>query len=136
MNQNHKNGVNSRGQRNLEIDLRGVCGELAVCKHFNSYPDFIIGPHFSGYDLTVNNVRIDVKTTKYDPGYIQAHLKKKPTDCDVFMMVHDANPNFRIVGWISSSDLLQQSNIKDTGYGEKYIMEGAMLRSIDEFCDA
>jgi hypothetical protein len=35
MNQNQRNGVTSRGLRDITIDMRGVCGELAVCKKKN-----------------------------------------------------------------------------------------------------
>lgn len=132
MDQNQANGMISSGPRSLEIDLRGVSGELAVCKKYNVYPDFVIGPHYSGYDLVYNNLRIDVKTTKYKHGYLQAKLKKKASDCDVFILVQDSSPHFNLEGWTSSVDFLTQDNIKNTGWGDKFTLQADQLRPMDE----
>jgi len=133
MNQNQQNGIISNGQRRLEIDMRGVCGELAVCKKYNAYPDMMIGPHYSGYDLTVNHKKIDVKTTKYNPAYLQAKLKKKPKDLDAFILVHDASPTFTLLGWMIADNLLMQEYVRNTGYGEMYTMESNELWTMDTF---
>lgn len=133
MNQNQRNGVTSRGLRDLTIDMRGVCGELAVCKKYNAYPDFVIGPHYSGYDLSINDIKIDVKTTKYNPGYLQAKLKKNVKDCDAFILVHDASPIFTLLGWAKSEELISDTNIKDTGYGPNYNIDSSSLTSMDFF---
>jgi len=133
MNQNQRNGVTSRGLRDLTIDMRGVCGELAVCKKYNAYPDFVIGPHYSGYDLSINDVKIDVKTTKYNPGYLQAKLKKNVKDCDAFILVHDASPVFTLLGWARSEELISETNIKDTGYGPNYNMDSSSLATMEFF---
>tara|TARA_R100000664_G_scaffold7469_1_gene12592 strand:- start:6770 stop:7237 length:468 start_codon:yes stop_codon:yes gene_type:complete len=130
--QNQKNGVISRGPRKLEPDINGAGGEIAVCKYFNRYPDTTIGPHFSGYDLKVKGNRVDVKTTSYDPGYLQAKIKKDPKDCDVFVLVHVSFPVFTILGGASSSQLLQDINIQDMGYGAKYVMEQSQLNSMEQ----
>ena len=128
--QNQTNGVISRGQRKLEPDINGAGGEIAVCKYFNRYPDFSIGPHYSGYDLKVQGKKVDVKTTSYDPGYLQAKTKKNPSDCDVFILVHVSFPTFTILGGARSSDLLQSINLQDMGYGPKYILEQSQLSSM------
>jgi len=133
MDQNQANGMISSGTRSLEIDLRGVSGELAVCKKYNVYPDFIVGPHYSGYDLVVNKIKIDVKTTKYYNGYLQAKLKKNVNDCDVFILVHDDSPRFTLLGWIRSVELLTKENIQNTGYGDKYTLVVDQLRPMQEF---
>lgn len=127
MNQNQVNGITSQGQRNIEIDMRGVCGELAVCKKYNAYPDFVIGPHYSGFDLVVNGTKIDVKTTKYAQPYLQSKVKKKAIDCDVFVLVHDQQPNYTLIGWMLSDNLLQDENIRDTGFGNHYTMTAEEL---------
>tara|TARA_Y100001951_G_C11247957_1_gene244574 strand:+ start:221 stop:688 length:468 start_codon:yes stop_codon:yes gene_type:complete len=129
--QNQTNGVISRGPRKLEPDINGAGGEIAVCKYFNRYPDLSIGPHFSGYDLKVKGKKVDVKTTTYDPGYLQAKTKKNPSDCDVFILVYASFPRFTILGGAQSADLLQQVNIQDMGYGAKYILEQSQLQSME-----
>ena len=128
--QNQTNGVTSQGPRKLEPDINGAGGEIAVCKYFNRYPDLSIGPHYSGYDLKVKGNKVDVKTTSYDPGYLQAKTKKKVDDCDVFILVHVSFPTFTILGGARSSDLLQDVNIQDMGYGPKYVLEQSQLSSM------
>ena len=129
--QNQNNGVISRGPRKLEPDINGAGGEIAVCKYFNRYPDLSIGPHYSGYDLKVRGKKVDVKTTTYNPGYLQAKTKKNPNDCDIFLLVHVSFPTFTILGGAKSTQLLQDVNMQDMGYGPKYIMEQSQLQSME-----
>jgi hypothetical protein len=132
--QNQKNGAISRGQRKLDPDVNGMGGEIAVCKYLNSFPDLSVGPHYSGYDLTVNGKKIDVKTTTYNPGYLTAHPKKQVNDCDIYILVYAALPRFTIQGWVTSANLIQDSNLKDTGYGSRYTLESSQLRKIEHLC--
>ena len=133
MMQNQTNGVISRGTRKLDPDINGMGGEIAVCKYLNSFPDLSIGPHYSGYDLTVNDKKIDVKTTTYNPGYLTAHTKKQVNACDIYILVYAALPRFTILGYEYSANLIQECNLKDTGYGMRYTLESTQFKPIEEF---
>ena len=128
--QNQTNGVISHGPRKIEPDINGAGGEIAVCKYFNRYPDLSIGPHYSGYDLKVKGKKGDVKTTSYNPGYLQAKSKKNPNDCDIFILVHVSFPTFTILGGATSTQLQQDVNLQDMGYGPKYTMQQSQLSSM------
>ena len=128
---NQQSGVISRGKRKLDPDINGMGGELAVCKYFNRWPDLSIGPHHSGYDLKVKGKRVDVKTTTYDPGYLQAKPTKKVTACDIYILVHAEFPNFEILGGAASRHLISRVNLKDMGYGACYTLEQSQLTPLE-----
>ena len=130
--QNQQNGTNSNGIRKLDPDINGVGGEIAVCRYFNRYPDLTIGPHYRGFDLKVRNTKIDVKTTTYLPGYLQAKTNKTSKDCDMFILVHADFPTYTIIGGIRAEEFLQDWNIKDMGYGNKYIIESSALKPLPQ----
>jgi hypothetical protein len=129
--QNQTNGVYTRGPRKLDPDINGMGGEIAVCKYFNRFPDLTIGPHFSGYDLKIKGKRVDVKTTTYSPGYLQAKNTKKMDACDIFILVHAEFPRFEIIGGVTAADLIHDGNLKDTGFGTCYTLEESQLQPIE-----
>ena len=83
----------------LDPDIIGTGGEIAVAKYFKTYPDLSIGPHRRGYDLQVNGTTIDVKTTTFNPGYLQAKLNARIEDADIYILVHAHFPEFTIIGF-------------------------------------
>jgi hypothetical protein len=89
--QNLANGTNSDAVAKPENDINGFAGELAVARVINSYPDLSIGPHRRGYDLKMRgkrgeDIRIDVKTTKHNPGYLIAKKWREVTDYGMGMV--------------------------------------------------
>ena len=131
--QNLDNGTNLSAKSSADNDINGFAGELAVARVINGYPDFSIGPHRRGYDLKMRgnngeNFRIDVKTTKHNPGYLIAKHWRKVEDCDMYVLVSGTMPRYEIQGWVYSVELINQSNLSDMGYGEHYHMERSQLR--------
>ena len=128
--QNSKNRVKSNGKRTLDVDINGIGGEIAVCRYLNRFPDLSIGPHHRGYDLVAKNKKIDVKTTTYNPGYLQAKINARIEDADIYILVHAHFPEFTILGGASADQLINQSNVRDMGYGQKYVLEQSQLQSL------
>ena len=128
---NQRNGAISNGKRKHDRDINGMGGELAVCKYFNRWPDLSIGPHYSGYDLKVKGKRVDVKTTTYDPGYLQANKNKSVNACDIYILVHADFPNFEIIGGALSRHLISRANLNDYGYGMCYMLEQSQLTPLE-----
>ncbi len=131
--QNLTNGTNSSAKSDPDNDINGFAGEIAVARVINSYPDFSIGPHRRGYDLKMRgkkgqDVRIDVKTTRHQAGYLIAKKWRKVDDCDMYVLVSGTMPRYEIQGWVWSVELINPSNISDNGYGEHYHMERSQLR--------
>lgn len=129
--QNQKNGTNFRKQK-LDPDINGMAGEIAVAKYFNRFPDLSIGPHRRGYDLIITGRKVDVKTTTYNPGYLQCKTHKKIQDADIYLLVSADMPHYTIQGGATSHDLLRKTNIKDTGYGAFYTLEQDQLQSVQQ----
>jgi hypothetical protein len=67
--------------------------------------------------------KIDVKTTKYQNGKLLAVLKKKEEDTDVYVLMLGEFPTYRYAGWAWASELIDERNIKNLGYGPTYVME-------------
>ena len=132
--QNQKNGLTTQktNKKSYDPDVNGMAGEIAVAKYFNRFPDLSVGPHYSGYDLMIAGKRVDVKTTKYNPGYLQAKTKKKLEDADIYILVSADVPHFTIQGGATAQQLIQSHNIKDTGYGPCYTLEQDQLTPLKE----
>ena len=129
--QNQKNGKSIRKQK-LDPDINGMAGEIAVAKAFNRFPDLSVGPHRRGYDLIITGRKVDVKTTTYNPGYLQAKLNKRFEDADIYLLVTADLPHYTIQGGATAQDLLRTTNIKDTGYGQFYTLEQNQLQSVQQ----
>tara|TARA_R100001463_G_scaffold48759_4_gene98126 strand:- start:1093 stop:1569 length:477 start_codon:yes stop_codon:yes gene_type:complete len=134
-NQNQKNGTSSSAQSKLANDVNGFGAELAVAKSLNCWPDLSIGPHRRGFDLTYiykgKKIRIDVKSTKMNPGYLMAKKWRKLEDCDVYVHVSGTSPRYVIHGWAWSKELISPVNLSDMGFGEHYHMEPSQLREFN-----
>jgi len=126
------NGIKNKRMGNQPdwiTDLDGIGGELAAAKYFQVYPDTAIVLNLPTYDLlTRSNKRVDVKTTKHKAGQLLATLKKKTDDCDIFVLVVGEFPEYTLVGWSPSEDLIKQANIKDLGHGKGYALSQSQLR--------
>jgi hypothetical protein len=116
-----------------ETDLEGICGEFAFCKAVNLYPDMSISPRKGGDDVLFNGKKIDIKTTKYKSGKLLARKSKSETPSNVYVLIVGQRPNYNIVGWCSSADLIQDKNLIDLGYGKTYGLEQSVLKPIESF---
>jgi hypothetical protein len=116
-----------------ETDLEGICGEFAFCKAMNLYPDLSISPRKGGDDVLFNGKKMDIKTTKYKSGKLLARRSKSETPSDIYVLIVGQRPDYNIVGWCSSSDLIQDKNLIDLGYGKTYGLEQRVLKPIESF---
>ena len=116
-----------------ETDLEGICGEFAFCKSMNLYPDLSISPRKGGDDVLFNGKKIDIKTTKYKSGKLLARRSKSETPSDVYVLIVGQRPDYNIVGWCYSTDLIQDKNLIDLGYGKTYGLEQHVLKPIESF---
>ena len=125
-NQNVDNKI--PGHHKISHDVRGMAGEIAVCKFYNKFPDLRIGPNKLGHDLTLGELRVDVKTTKYVTGYLDVSLKHKPTSNFIYILVTEEDPHYKMVGWQWSDYVIQEANYRDGSYKT----EQDTLRHMDE----
>ena len=132
-NNNRNNNVkNSKvGEQSNEFtDLEGIGGEVAFCKMVNAFPDFSIHVRNATEDkgdLVVNNVTIDVKTTKYKNGKLLAVPWKK-SNVELYVLMVGEFPTYTYKGSMFAKDLLIPERIGNLGRGDTYIAEQKDLK--------
>ena len=125
-NQNRTNRI--EGDPSIYNDVMGMAGEIAVCKYYGVYPDLRIGPNRLGHDLKLEDLRIDVKTTKWREGYLCVGLNHKPIPHFIYLLVSQDGKNYTLQGWQWSEIIIQPQNRTKSGYR----MEQSQLRDINE----
>ena len=127
---NNKVTDKQMGKQNpIEIDEDGLLGEFAVAKYLNVFPDFSISPRSGGADLIRNNKKIDVKATRYKSGNLVIHIDKKADEVDLYILaIIQENKSVDIVGWIESTEAIQEINIGDLGHGKGYVIPQSKLK--------
>ena len=114
------NKISSESQ--LDTDLHSVGSEIAFCKRFFLYPDLDVDPR--PYDVMLpNGITVDVKQTKLERGRLLCETRKRNYPADIYFLVIGTFPKYRMVGWASKQELLQDFNLVDLGYGPSYGME-------------
>lgn len=118
-----------------ETDLEGFAGELAFCKLFNVMPDFSLKVRSSDKgtdhgDAVVNGKTIDIKTTKYKTGRLLTPKHKK-INCNYHALIVGQFPEYEFRGFIKTETLMQESNLKDLGYGLTYCVEQDKLVELE-----
>jgi hypothetical protein len=131
-NQNKDNKLNKDDNKSeaeqLKVDIRGMAGEIAVCKYYNKYPDLRIGPNKRGHDLTLGELRVDVKCTQYSTGFLCAGKNHIPQSAFIYLLAVEDDPEYRLAGWQWSETLIQSQNLGQFGYQH----EQSQLRHMDE----
>ncbi len=115
-------------QDGWETDEQGIGGELAVARAFNVYPCLELSPD-SGFDLLIKGKKVDVKTTKYPNGRLLAKLNQRDDEVEVFLLVTGKFPEFNIVGYAATDELLNKENIIDLGHGPGYGLSQDRLKA-------
>jgi hypothetical protein len=122
-------------QSDWETDLEGIASELAFCRLFNLYPDLTIFTRTSAQDagdVTLPDGRtVDVKSTKYKNGKLLAVLWKS-AKVDLYALMVGTFPEYTFKGFMSSSELLQPSKVKNLGYGDTYAAEQEELVELSD----
>jgi hypothetical protein len=106
----------------LVITQLGVAGEIAFCKLMNIYPE-TDPTAIRKHDCVIDEWLVDVKTTPYANGKLLAHMKKKVTDVDIYVLMSGKWPHYVFCGWAWSKNLIHPSKVRDLGHGKTYMME-------------
>jgi hypothetical protein len=114
-------------QSGWDTDLQGIGGEFAAARIYNVYPSLELVPD-EGYDIVINDKKVDVKTTVYKNGRLLAKLNARLDEVDMFMLMVGEFPTFKLMGWASVNDLCNDKNIIDLGRGPGYGLEQRQLK--------
>ena len=142
----HRNGVNRyfnitnlkvSASDPVEIDLEGICGELAFCKLFNVYPDLDTdrNPPHPLHDCTLpppppGGLRIDVKTTKYENGKLLVDSRKgyKTDGVDYYALMTGTFPGpYTFRGLIAGVQMIRPGRLNLFCGHKSYIAEQSEL---------
>lgn len=124
---------NKKGpQSNYETDLEGVGSEMAAAKILNLWPDLQI-ESINDHDLTLGNITIDVKATKYKNGKLIVGIHKKQKPCDYYMLMIGSFPEYTCAGFCKKEDILNNNTITDLGWGPLHALQQSSLKSLEEF---
>ena len=113
--------VNQRKDNNRsddDVDKLGYAGEYAVAKLFNlKFNPSILGID-DGFDLWINDLSIDVKTTFYETGVLLFKSKEAfKADVGILVTATGSENIFKIVGFISRKEFKEKSEIfKENGF--------------------
>jgi hypothetical protein len=133
---NGKRGITDQRigpQSSFQIDIDGLKGEFAFCKLFNFWPDMMLGER-PLHDLMTPLGGVDVKTTRYRTGKMLATKKKQSIPADWYALMWLENDNtLHFFGAATADQLLNDSNLRDLGYGESYALDQDQLVQPDDF---
>lgn len=99
---NRGDGVDDRLAANrdpIENDIEAFGAELAVCKHFNIYPD-LQWTEFRNNDLRINGFRVDVK--KIFGRNMNVRKTSRSNEVDYYVGVGGSFPDYQILGALSA----------------------------------
>lgn len=107
-----------------DIEEDGTLAELAFAKVYNLYPDLDTAPRKGGHDLiTHQNMRVNVKATRYTTGRLAVHIDKRVEDCDIYVLAIVRGVVVTLVGWKSSAEVINKENIGTLGHGKCYLVK-------------
>ena len=108
---------------NIEDRFSGMIAEYYTHKHFGVDYWFEDKPGFDGgFDLIVNNKRVDVKSSRgyTPPGWwfdapIIAHQKNYPCDVYLFTYIDKKKSIIHLVGWLYKHQFFDRAEFNDAG---------------------
>lgn len=119
-----------------DMEQNSTGGELAFCRTLNIYPNMAVERPDDGIDCYLPDGRsVDVKTTQHEKGRLSAPLwtpNKKVTP-DIFALMIGTFPEYRLVGYMKSTELLQDHRIKKLGATPTFTAEQRELLDINKW---
>ncbi len=115
---NWGHGYKGTFSKKIADSMSGTLGELAVAKclkvHFNYHVN-----NFRGADLYYKNKRIQVRTQEPKPDNFLI-IRQDSSANEIYILVVDRCPIFRIIGYINSSDVIgNKEYLTDFGYKDR-----------------
>jgi len=113
-----------------EVNYLGVLGEVIICDLFNTQrPSLKKDSVDDGYDLILQDQKIDVKSTDYRPRQDASlivypkDISKKETDGYILVRILEEADIAEILMFISQKDFISHSDKVDLGYGERLVLK-------------
>lgn len=110
-----------------EIDEYGVFGEYAFCKRNNIFFDLSVKPRDGGCDFVYKGYKFDMKTTPLAHGQLLL-TPKENNDVDFYALAILTKNVVNFPGYCKKSELRDEANATDLGYGKTYALPQSALR--------
>ena len=117
-------------QEPWDIEQDGLGGEMAAASIFNVFPQFSLSPD-SGWDIMLNDKKIDVNTTEHENGHLLCRLNATKFP-DLYMLMIGVFPVYRCAGWATPEELCRKESIKYFGKGGAYALAQEELHPPEE----
>jgi len=121
-----------KSESKLKIETLGVMAELAFCKWANLYPDLDVKPQSGTTDVVYKGVKCDIKATERTDGQLMVSQWKKKDSSDVYILGIVSGNTVSFAGYAHASDIMQEENLKDLGYGPTYCFTQDQLTDFKE----
>jgi hypothetical protein len=115
----------------VEIDMDGMLGEMAVAKFFAEQPCVTPGPD-DGFDLYVGRWKAQIKTTRHQNGkLLMSHQEARDAHIAILCVIED-DKTVRLAGWHTGEYFI--ANAKEfKAYGASgYGLDQVKLRPIEQ----
>jgi len=121
-------------QSGADVDLIGMLGEIAVCKHFNVMPDLSIEPRKGGSDCIIKGMTVDVKSTHHKHGQLLGESTKASHPEDLYILCIVDGTTVTIAGAAWGNELFDESRLTTMreGYKPTYAIPQNELRPVPE----
>lgn len=97
-----------------KIGLDGLVAEMAVCKHFNVWPDLSYDPRAGGHDCVIKGRKVDIKSTKFGREVVYLPERKKHNDIDRYVWCYVDFRKVEILGWFKPEDIFQDKHLEQS----------------------
>jgi len=117
--------IHNAGNNYIKNHRLGAYGEIAVCKHFNIYPEISGGQDNTDIDCTLNGKRIDVKAADFHQArlLVEKNAGDKGT-VDIYILAIVEPPIVWIKGRTSAKRIVRPELITEPRKGKPcYTME-------------
>ena len=110
-------------ENRVHIETIGVMAEMAFCKWANLYCNLDIKIQSQTPDLIYKGWKCDIKATDRADGRLIVPVKKKKGSSDVYILGITSGQTVEFKGFAIEDDIINESRIKDLGYGPTYCMD-------------
>lgn len=116
----------------LHIETIGVMAELAFCKWANIYPELDVKNQSGTTDVIYKGVKCDLKATTRTDGKLLVSRTKNLESSDVYILGIVSGNTVNFAGYAHASDIMQECNLQDLGYGPTYCFTQDQLTKFKE----
>lgn len=111
-----------KSQNKMKIETMGVMAEMAFCKWAGVFFSPDSSPQSGTTDVIYQGWKCDIKATERADGQLLVSQWKKKESSDVYILGIIDGLSVNFAGFATADEIIQESRLKDLGYGPTYCM--------------